>query len=83
MVVLAAKPAQRQRREHGAGERAGYNRMGTAIGIQLDSRNVAAQTTDIMDMVDVDTAERTVCWQRLYPPPQSLGCPVQALLPLY
>ena len=32
--------------------------VGTAIDIQLDSRSVAAQTTDIMDMVDVDTAER-------------------------
>ena len=32
--------------------------VGTAIGIQLDSRSVAAQTTNIMDVVDVDTAER-------------------------
>ena len=55
--------------------------VGTAIDIQLDSRSVAAQTTDIMDMVDVDTAERTVCWQRLYPPPQSLRCQMRALLP--
>ena len=44
---------------------------------------MAAQTTEIMDMVDVDTAERmlAVCWQRLYPPPQSLGCRMRALLP--
>ena len=32
--------------------------VGTAIGIELDSRSVAAQTTNIMDVVDVDTAER-------------------------
>ena len=32
--------------------------VGTAIGSQLDSRSIAAQTTDITDMVDVDTAER-------------------------
>ena len=32
--------------------------VGTAIGIQLDSRSVAAQTTNIMDVVEVDTAER-------------------------
>jgi len=32
--------------------------VGTAIGSQLDSRSIAAQTTDITDMVGVDTAER-------------------------
>ena len=32
--------------------------VGTAIGSQLNSRSIAAQTTDIKDMVDVDTAER-------------------------
>ena len=32
--------------------------VGTAIGSQLNSRSIAAQTTDIADMVDVDTAER-------------------------